>query len=125
MNAKSKEAGYKVFVPKLTAKMLRSGFQNLLNMPPRSFHVAPKSSQNSPKIDPRSPKINTTSTEAAYNAQNNSRNLLTCLQQVGLERHPPTDPSLGSLADVMLKSARTLCCRTIHTATYSWHTSTS
>ena len=33
MNAKSKEAGYKVFVPKLIAKMLRSGFQKLLNMP--------------------------------------------------------------------------------------------
>ena len=61
MNTRSKEAGYKVFITELAAKMLRSGFQELPKMPPRSFHDAPKSFQNEPKIAPRSPKMHSRS----------------------------------------------------------------
>ena len=42
INARFKEVGYKVFVTKLAAKMLRSGFQELPKMFPRRFQDAPK-----------------------------------------------------------------------------------
>ena len=53
INTRSKEVGHKVFVTKLAAKMLRSAFQELPKMPPRSCQDTPKRFQDEPKIVPR------------------------------------------------------------------------
>ena len=45
-----------MFVTKLAAEMLRSGFQKLPKMRPRSFQDAPKSFQDEPKIVTKSAK---------------------------------------------------------------------
>ena len=65
INTRSKEAGYKVFVTKLAAKMLRSEFQELPKMPPRSFQDVPKSFQDEFKIAARGPKMHPRSTQEA------------------------------------------------------------
>ena len=54
-----------MFVTKLAAKMLRSEFQELPKMPPRSFQDVPKSFQDELKIAARGPKMHPRSTQEA------------------------------------------------------------
>ena len=115
MNAKSKEAGYKVFVPKLTAKMLRSGFQKLLNMPNFPQEIA-KPLPRASKMSPRCYQVGSENRPEYPKSPNMPREISRCSQdrhkmrprspQRPQDKHKIQRIRLGSVANKMRKSVR-------------------